>query len=392
MMKVKFIWVLLIGLLVTAGAAAILRAILQPPETAQVAGLPSQSLILDSAEGFQRVIEEREFEFPADHGAHEEYQTEWWYFTGNLSAKDGRRFGYQLTFFRRALLPPAQGVERSSNWASEQVYFAHFALSDVGNGRFHAYERFSRGAAGLAGATGTPLFSVWLDHWRVEQIDSQTFLLKASQAEINLDLKLTDLKGPVAHGANGVSQKGAEVGNASYYLSLTRLEASGEIRLNEEIFPVEGTSWMDHEFGTSALGVGQVGWDWFSIQLDDSSELMLFTLRREDGSIDPNSSGTLIRTDGSTRSLAVKDFEIVVRDTWESPASGARYPASWQIRIPSEQMTLNVEPLIPDQELRLSFTYWEGTVSVAGEVGSKAVIGYGYVEMTGYAASMQGQF
>lgn len=391
-MKSKYTWVMLIGLLVIAGTAAILRTVLEPKEAARGTGLASQSLVLGSAEGFERVLEEREFTFPADHGAHDEYQTEWWYYTGNLSAENGRRFGYQLTFFRRALLPPAERVERSSDWAADQVYFAHFALTDVENGQFHAYERFSRGSAGLAGAMGTPTFSVWLDHWRVEQIDNQNYLLNASQNGISLDLMLTDMKGPVFHGKNGVSQKGAQAGNASYYISLTRLATSGEVRLNDVIYPVKGTTWMDHEFGTSALGEGQIGWDWFSIQLDDGSELMLFTLRREDGSIDPYSSGTLIRADGSIRPLAVEEFEIVVRDIWTSPASGARYPAGWELRIPDEGIELSVEPLMAGQELRLSFTYWEGAVSVTGEAGGKALSGQGYVELTGYAGSMQGQF
>ncbi len=383
---------LLGGLVLAAGIFIILRWGASGENTEGRNLLPAQSLALGSAEGFARVLEPREFDFPQDHGPHEEYQTEWWYYTGNLTAAGGQRFGYQLTFFRRALLPPGERLERTSAWAADQVYFAHFALSDISNDQFHAFERFSRGAAGLAGAAGAPLFSVWLDNWQVEQIDSRTYRLRAAQNGISLELELRDEKGPVLQGENGFSQKGPEPGNASFYISLSRLATSGTVRAGDAAFTVEGLSWMDHEFGTSALGKDQVGWDWFALQLDDGSELMLFTLRREDGSIDPYSGATLIAADGNSRWLSSADFEIEVEDHWTSPQSGARYPAGWTVRIPTEEIELKVDPVMADQELRLIFNYWEGAVRVSGTKGGRPAAGVGYAELTGYAGSMQGQF
>ncbi len=330
--------------------------------------------------------------FPEDHGAHPDYQTEWWYYTGNLVSKDGREFGYQLTFFRRAILPEDLRPTRSSQWAAEQVYLAHFAITDVRDGSFYYFDRLGRGAAGLAGASADPEFRVWLEDWSVEEIGADTYRLQASEGDIRLDLTLKDSKGPVLQGEDGYSQKGPEEGNASMYYSLSRLDSSGNVTIGAEQFQVDGSSWMDHEFSTSALSQDQVGWDWFALQLDNGYELMVYTIRNNEGEIDPYSRGIWIDPQGNSRALNAGDFKIQVNETWESAQSGAVYPSNWRIDVPSEGLSLNIKPLLDDQELNLNFIYWEGAVDVAGEYKGVPVGGKGYVELTGYAQSMQGQF
>jgi len=356
---------------------------------------PSPSRIVagsaGSIDGYARVEGPRELVFPQDAGPHNEYQTEWWYYTGNLETAEGRHFGYQLTFFRRALLPEDQQKARASDLAADQIYFAHFALTDVSSGGFHAFERFSRGAGGLAGAEASP-YRVWLEDWQVTQADDGMYSLHAEQDGFSVSIDFVDGKGPVLQGDQGYSPKGPNPGNASIYYSLTRLESSGNIVVDGRTYEVSGLSWMDHEFSTSALGSGQVGWDWFSIQLDDGSELMVFQLRRDDGSIDPYSGGTYIAPDGTVTSLKQEDFSLESRGTWRSPHSGGVYPGGWSVSVPSLGLTLRVEPYLADQELNVSFAYWEGAVRITGEQNGKPIGGSGYLEMTGYAASMAGQF
>jgi len=378
------------AVVVLAVAAAGLGLALRPRQAegvqARLEGLPPAGGTFARAEG------PVEFEFPKDHGPHPDFQTEWWYYTGNLQAADGRRYGYQLTFFRRAVSAPDERSLRESQWAADQVYLAHFALTDVEEGQFHAEERFERGAAGLAGAAGEPAFAVWLQDWRVEETGGGTYRLAAAQEGVSIALELTDRKGPVLQGEAGYSQKGPEAGNASYYISQTRLESSGTVRVNGEEVAVSGWSWMDHEYSTSALSEGQVGWDWFSIQLDNDREMMVYTLRRADGSVDAYSKGTLIFEDGDTRTLTAEDFSIEATEQWTSPHSGAIYPAGWVIRVPGEDLELTVEPLLADQEWLGSFVYWEGAVKVEGRWGQVAVSGFGYGELTGYGQSMEERF
>jgi predicted secreted hydrolase/threonine/homoserine/homoserine lactone efflux protein len=341
--------------------------------------------------GFARAAGPRSFDFPADYGPHPEYQTEWWYYTGNLDTVDGRHFGYQFTIFRSALVPPEDREDRPSSWATDQVYMAHFAVTDVDAGRFHYFDRFSRGAAGLAGAQALP-YQVWLEDWSVEELEPGVYHLRADQDGVAIDLRLADLKGPILQGDRGYSQKGPEPGNASYYYSLTRLASSGTVRVGETAYQVDGLSWMDHEFSTSALAPDQVGWDWFALQMDDGSELMVFQLRREDGTTNSFSSGTTVDPDGNTTRLGHQDFTVTANDAWRSPHSGATYPAQWTITVPSEDLVLEVTPHLADQELNVSYTYWEGAVRVSGDRAGSAVSGSGYVEMTGYAHPMQELF
>jgi predicted secreted hydrolase len=352
--------------------------------------------------GFARAEGPRPLVFPADHGPHEAFQTEWWYYTGNLTAATGEQFGYQLTFFRRTVAPPAARPARASAWGTDQVYMAHFAVTDVAGGTHYSFERFSRGAAGLAGAQAEP-FRIWLEDWSVAPVapvppSSPEFppasRLLASSDAISLDLTLRDLKGPILQGDRGYSRKGPEPGNASYYYSLPRIETAGTVVLRGQTWAVTGLSWMDHEFSTSALGPALAGWDWFSLQLSDGSEVMLYALRRTDGSRDPFSSGTLIAPDGSTRTLAPDEFEIVAtgRSAWRSPRTGGRYPAGWVLTVPAADLRLTVKPYLADQEMRTSLPYWEGAAAVEGTRGGRTITGKGYVELTGYARSLQGQF
>jgi predicted secreted hydrolase len=345
------------------------------------------------ATGFARADAPRPFDFPKDHGPHPDFQTEWWYYTGNLESEDGRHFGYQLTFFRRALKPPAEQAARESSWATEQVYMAHFALTEVDGSEHQAFERFSRGAAGLAGAESVP-FRVWLEDWQVQQLDDDLSVahLRAAQDPIAINLRLVDRKGPILQGERGYSRKGPGPGNASYYYSQTRLETVGMVQVNEDAYQVEGWSWMDHEFSTGALAPGQVGWDWFALQLDDGNDLMVFLIRKSDGTIDPFSSGTLIGADGEVQHLSLSDFEMEAKATWRSPRTGASYPARWTIRVPRAGLDLDIEPYVVDQELNVSYDYWEGAVRFEGQHTGKPVTGDGYVEMTGYAGSMEKQF
>jgi predicted secreted hydrolase len=334
--------------------------------------------------GYARALAPREFHFPADHGPHPEFRTEWWYYTGNLATAEGRRFGFQLTFFRSALAPAAP--ERASAWATRQAWLAHFTVTDVEGKQFHSFERWSRGAVGLAGAQAEP-FRVWVKDWTAEGAPVFPMHLKAAEGDVAIDLLLQPGKPPVLQGEQGLSRKGAEPGNASYYYSLTRMPTAGSVRMGGERFAVTGDSWMDREWSTSSLAADQVGWDWFALQLADGSDLMLYRLRRRDGSVAPASSGTAIAPDGSSRPLGLADFQVESSGEWRSPRSAVRYPARWHVRIPSEGLDLDVRPLLADQELDVSIRYWEGAVEVAGSRRGAPVRGHGYVELTGYGGT-----
>ena len=344
--------------------------------------------------GYTRAEGPRILLFPEVQGPHPDYLTEWWYYTGNLETESGRHFGFQLTFFRRALVPAGEllvGEPQSSDWRSDQAYSAHFTISDVEAGQYYFAEQFSRAAAGLAGAQADP-YHVWLYGWLVEAESANSVRLRAAYENVALNLLLEDVKGPVFHGDGGYSRKGPEAGNASYYISQTRLTTEGAIQIDGETFPVTGLSWMDHEFSTSALSSGQIGWDWFSIQLSDDTELMLYRFRRSDGSVDRFSSGTIVEADGTTRTLGWDEFTIHDTAEWTSPHSGGKYPAAWTIDIQTLGLNLTLQPYLADQELRVSFIYWEGAVRVSGQRLGEFVTGSGYVELTGYAEPFSEDF
>ena len=338
----------------------------------------------DDDAGFEKAIDPREFVFPGDHGPHPGFRNEWWYVTGNLDGDGGERFGFELTIFRFALTPELPAAE--SNWRSNQVYIAHFAVTDAGRERFYAAERYSRGALGLAGASADP-FRVWIDDWRMaaeERGQPERWRLRASDPEFALDIALTAAKPPVLNGVDGLSQKSAEPGNASYYYSITRWLTDGTLRLGGDEFRVSGLSWLDREWSSSALAADQLGWDWFALQLSDGSELMFYNLRKLDGSQDEQSAGTWIDADGTSRHIDRDEIDIAVTDTWDSP-EGGRYPSAWTLRFPDQGLSLDIRPVMADQELFTTVRYWEGAVDVQGERQGLRIEGRGYVELTGYA-------
>ena len=338
---------------------------------------------------FQSATAGYRYNFPRDHGSHPTYQTEWWYYTGHLHATSGRSFGFELTFFRRGV-PPDEIKTLPSKWSVRDLYLAHFAVTDITGKRFHFSEKLSREGLGKAGADESQL-RVWIDDWRAEASTEPSALhtLVAHDETHALSLTLQPAKPLVTHGAAGISRKGKDVGQASHYYSFTRLATSGKLTIDGESFDVTGTSWMDHEFGSAELGADQVGWDWFSLQLEDDTELMLYRMRRKDGSSDLASSGTAVSPDGDARHLEVTDFQIESSGTWTSSESKATYPSKWRLTFPSLDLVLDVTPLLADQELRTSrstrVSYWEGAVSVTGTKQGRPVKGQGYVELTGYA-------
>lgn len=368
------------------GAFFYWRSLQTPLLATEIVALQSSQ----GSDGFARVIGAREMQFPRDHGPHLDYQTEWWYYTGNLQTEDGRRFGYQLTFFRRGITPGTP-VHRASEWATNQIYFAHFALTDVASNTHNASEIFSRGAAGLAGATADP-FRVWIENWSATSMnaDASKVNLIADDGKMAIDLNLTASKPPVVHGAGGVSRKTETSGNASYYVSFTRMPTEGTLRINDDEFRVTGNSWFDHEWGTTSLGENAAGWDWFSIQLDDNRELMFFQIRNKDGSIELLSSGTVVEPDGATRFLSRDDVTITPQAYWTSSYSQGKYPSKWRVTSAAGDFDLTITPVIADQEMRVSFVYWEGAVDVQGTSQGKPVRGRGFVEMTGYGLQARG--
>lgn len=344
----------------------------------------SEALQKGDTTGFARALLPRTFSFPQDHGPHKKYKIEWWYYVGNLETPEKRHFGYQLVFFRVGLR--ADPVKRESAWGTNHIYMAHFAVTDVKSQRFYNFERTSRAALGLAGAESAR-YHIWLEDWYAEEQGENALPmdLHAAQDTISIDLELNSDKPIILHGNQGLSQKSAKPGNASYYYSLTRMNTNGTIRIGPQIFHVTGLSWMDREWSTSALGGEQVGWDWFALQLSDGREVMFFQLRKRGGGIDRHSAGTIISPEGHKRSLAFSDVEIDVLGYWTSPVDGIRYPSKWQLRMPDAQLQCTITPYLQNQELNTATVrYWEGAVKIEGHEGPSPIEGNGYVELTGY--------
>jgi predicted secreted hydrolase len=329
-----------------------------------------------------------EYEFPRDHGNHPGFKTEWWYFTGNLQGKNGKEYGYQLTFFRQGIRPDKP--EATSRFVVQNIQFAHFALTEVTDGKFHFYQQITRGAFGEAGF-GDSGRVAWIGDWSCEWVGEHAFRLRASGEDAAIDLLVESTKPPIFHGANGVSQKSEGEGRASHYYSLTRLKTSGTIRAGQESISVEGLSWFDHEWATNQLDAHQTGWDWFSLQFVDGSELMLFQIRTKDGGRDPFSGGTFIAADGSTIPVKNPDFALNPTGFWKSPTTRARYPTRWEIEIPEMALSLEVKAAVQNQELVLApISYWEGSIRASGTRKGQPVRASGYLEMTGYGSPIVG--
>ncbi len=346
-----------------------------------------------------------QYRFPADHAIHPDYKTEWWYFTGNVVTADRKEYGYELTFFRQGVLPPGQRRapvqdERGrSRFVQGDFKFAHFAITDLGGGQFHYTQKSSRGAFGEAGF-GSPEQAakpfVWLENWQLASEPDGSWRVTARAAEpvpMQIDLLVASQKPPVIEGTDGVSQKSTGLGNASHYYSFTRLATRGTLAVGTEMKAqlVTGESWFDHEWASNQLGTDQIGWNWFCIQLDDQTELMLYAMRRKDGTVDPVSSGTYIDAQGVTTHLRFEDFQLQPLRTWHSLKTDATYPLSWHVTVPSQAIDTTVSARLDDQELALpQISYWEGVTAISGTRAGRRLIGHGYMELTGYTGALAG--
>jgi predicted secreted hydrolase len=377
--RARLVWALLGSALCACGRA---------PDPGEIGGTASSTGIrfLGGPEvaGFARATAPRTFEFPADHGEHPDFRTEWWYFTGNLRDAAEQPYGFELTFFRIALA--ANELERESRWASRQTWMAHFAVTDPAGRRFFTAQRLARGALGLAGASADP-FRVWVKDWSAAgtaEPERMSFRLTAKEGPTAIDLELSTSDPPVPHGDRGLDAKGPEPGNASFYYSIPRVEAEGSLTLDGRERRVSGLVWMDREWSTSALSEGVAGWDWFALRLSDGRSLMFYRLRQRDGRATSFSGGTLVAADGSGRRLGATEVELEAVDSWVSPRTGVRYPVRWRLRVPSAGVALELEPLVDDQEVDLSVRYWEGAVRASGRAGDQPLQAEGYVELAGY--------
>ncbi|MCU0452228.1 MAG: carotenoid 1,2-hydratase [Bacteroidetes bacterium] len=332
-----------------------------------------------------------QYSFPRDHAAHPAFQTEWWYYTGHLADASGNAYGFQLTLFRHAL-KPLDERESPDDGSQGQVLFGHAAVTDESKGTFRYREVISRGSSVDNAGARSDIYRTWIDEWVVEGL-GRFHHIQAIADSLSINLVFEPRKPPVVHGVNGVSRKGEGASNASHYYSITRAAVEGVIMDEQGPTEVTGEAWLDREWSTSVLSPGQVGWDWFSVQLETGEELMLYRMRRSDGTQDPHSSGSWVNTGGASAHLDPAQFTITSTRTWKSPSSGAVYPAEWTIEVPSQRLSLRLRPTVADQELRTEessrITYWEGSVRVDGTQRDQRVRGRGYVELTGYAAPLQ---
>ncbi len=334
------------------------------------------------AADYQPALPGYHYDFPRGYFSHPNYQTEWWYYTGNVQSADGHRFGFELTFFR-------QGVSRtpaSSPWYVHDLYMAHLALSDLSGQHYYHTERINRAGPGIAGIDAARGL-IWNGNWSLH-IGDHGQQITGVAGDFGIGFSLTPQKPVVIQGQNGISQKAEGAGHASHYFSLTRLLTSGAIEIGGTKYQVEGTSWMDHEFFTGSMAGDESGWDWIGVQFSDNTELMLYRMRHKDGSVDPFSSGSYVDALGKSRFLTERDFTMSpAGDAWTSPQTHGEYPLRWQVSIPSLGMRFEITTPLRDQELTstLGPSYWEGAVDVRGQEGSHALRGVGYLEMTGYA-------
>ena len=338
---------------------------------------------------YRTALPDYRYEFPRDHFSHPDFQTEWWYYTGNVKSGDGHHFGFELTFFRQAA---SRDESKTGVWDVRDLYLAHLALSDLEGGQFYHAERLNRAGPEIAGVSEAAR-RIWNGNWQIQwEGDGQK--LEAVDERFSLRFTLHPEKPLVIHGENGVSQKAAGAGHASHYISFTRLDAQGEIDLKGKKFEVTGLAWMDHEFFTHQLEAEQVGWDWLSLQLEDNSELMLFHIRRKDGSIDPYSAGTFVDAQGKSMHLRAADFVLEPAGAkWTSVATHATYPIEWKIAVPKLGIELEARTPLASQELagktKLAPNYWEGAIQISGKHGGTSFGGVGYLEMTGYDKAVE---
>ena len=389
---------ILSGILIVALIAGLVYFLQRPVPTsgpeATVAGLQAD----EDTSKFARALTPREFKFPQDHGPHNDFQTEWWYYTGNMQNAQGEHFGFQFTIFRRALTPGDLAAPWS-DLAANQIYFAHFAVTDSAANQHVAFEKYSRGAGELAGAVAQP-FHVFVEDWQILTTmgigSAEGVQIVAKQGDYAIELNLNAARPMVLQGDRGLSPKSTEPGNASYYYSFTHMDTHGKVTTPRGTFDVTGTSWMDREWSTSALGKNAVGWDWFALQLDDGvgagRDIKLFQIRNSDGTLDPVSTGKIVERDGSTTNISLADMKLEPIEQWRSPDTGTSYPVKWRITLPKANIVMELTPRVADQEMKLSQHYWEGAMIVQGTKDGQPFSGVGYLEMTGYQDSFKGRF
>ena len=330
------------------------------PQAAAAAVTPVASPVSDAP---------RPVSFPRDDGPHDA-RTEWWYYTGHLFTEEGQRYGFEFVFFK-------------GQRGDLQGYAAHFAVTDNPRGAFHFDQRIV-GDNGVARPGAG--FALTIGDWAMRGANGDD-ALKAAMPGYAIDLRLASEKPPVLHDGDGYIAYGN--GTASYYYSRTRLTIAGTLSVDGHPLKVTGEAWMDHQWGDFET-YNEGGWDWFSIQLDDDSDLMLYLIRDPAGEV-VLIDGSYVDAQGHLTVLEGDDFSTEASGSWTSPQTGTTYPSGWRVRLPAEELTLTLQPSIPSQELDTSettgVTYWEGEVEVSGSHGSEAIGGLGYVELTGYGAA-----
>lgn len=331
-----------------------------------------------AAAPFLKALPGWKYEFPRDHFNHPNFRTEWWYYTGNLQSQ-GRPFGFELTFFRQAIQEEAAS---NSLWSPRDIWMAHLALTDIEAKQFLHAERLNRSGPGLAGVDQSRQ-RIWNGNWSC-QLTAENHRLQAIDPRFSFTLNLKPAKAPVTHGTNGVSQKGPQPGQASHYISFTRLLASGTLNVGQRQFAVQGSAWMDHEIFSSELDPNLAGWDWFSIQFNNNTELMLYRLRLKDGRSSEFSAGTFVDANGRAVHLKHDAFRLSPGRKWKD------YPVEWRLEVPSLKIDIAATPRLDNQELlspsRLTPSYWEGAMQFQGTHSA-----VGYLEMTGYDAAIRFQ-
>lgn len=343
---------------------------------------------------FAKAIDLYDFQFPEDHASHEEFKTEWWYYTGNLESSSGEEFGYQLTIFRNGLKPIFSAEDREkdklNNWQSKQLYMAHFAITDIKNKKFYSFEKFGRESLGQAGARLKP-YKIWVKDWSIQSSpkaasgDIFPLTLRAQTPEIKLKLKLNPVKPITLQGLEGLSQKSSGTGNASYYYSISKLSSSGQIQIANDVYKVKGYSWLDREFSTSSLGDTLIGWDWFALQLNNNVEIMYYRLRDQNNNTDmAHSAGVIIDAAGDKHPFTAQDIILNSTEKYKSKYSKAEYPVSWSMEIPKIKLKMKIKPALKEQEHQNNYPYYEGAIRVEGDFAETKISGKGYMELVGY--------
>ncbi len=359
--------------------------------------LPPGQAFADSQQQIRHALTGYQFQFPRDLYAHNDYRIEWWYLTGELEGDDGNQYGYHTVFIRVSLqsLKALQARKPSgSQWENDHLYFANCAVSDFKNKSFHFFERLNRQGPGLAGAREDRL-EVWNENWKLIE-GEKGFHVEVMEQKTGFDLKLVPQKNPVIHG-NGADKPKWEIPqNAPNYFSYTRLKTTGTISVGGRKVKVSGTSWMDRVFGKQLLVPKQKGWDRFLLHLDNGSDLLLFFIRNQDGRFDPRSGGTLIDSRHQSRHIAFEQVQMKALGDWTSETSNITYPSGWRIKLPDENIDIEITPTMQNQELHLlrslSNAHWAGGVEVQGRYGDKSVKGRGHVELVGYGSGLEQVF